>query len=159
MNFLAMAANKLGNRLEDKFRDPDTPFSRIADRFGLSHSDVATPAGLDDPVRFQRGLESVIQQVPGADSAAATPEQERFAQEKGFKNYGEMLAWSKQRFQRRDRTTDGRVQGGQGGMLSTIEGALKDPGQTWDTMMSIHPKNMFENITARWKSATGASEP
>lgn len=155
MNFLSMAANKLANRVEDKMRSPDTPFARIADRFGLTHPEIATPAGLQNPEQLQRGMMRITQQVPGAESAAATPEQEAFAQKNGFRNYGEMLAWAKQRAQRRDRTADGRVANtGQSGVMATIENAIRNPGEAWDTMMSIHPKNMFENILERWRGAT-----
>lgn len=145
MNFLAMAANKLGNRLEEKFNNADSPFGRMAYRFGMGDRDVPTPRGLSNPDQLMRGLGQVAMQVPEAN-ASATAEQERFATERGFKNYDQMMLWARQRQQ----PTGGTIQGasptvaGEAGKIMDGQGAAM-----------MHPRNMLDWVRNRIAGATG----
>lgn len=142
MNFLSMAANKLGSAIQDKMQSPDSVFGRMSQQFGLSHPGVETPGTLGDPDRFAKGLGKLSTIVPEVDSAAATPGQESFARQNGFRNYNEMMLWAKQRANQ----TGGTVP--QGGQPGSVEAGMNGAAM-------MHPRNMFNYILDKWRSATG----
>lgn len=91
--------------------------------------------------------------APGIQNAGASPDLEAEARSKGFRNYEEMMAWGRQRFQPRDnQTTRGQS------MWNTIQSAVKNPGQAADQMLSIHPRNMFNRIRDAWRGAMERQE-
>lgn len=146
MNFLSMAANKLGSAIQDKMQSPDSVFGRMSQQFGLSHPGVETPGTLGDPDRFAKGLGKLSTIVPEVDSAAATPGQESFARQNGFRNYNEMMLWAKQRANQ----TGGTVS--QGSRMPTTVGGAVDQAMAW------HPRNIFNNILQKWQEATGGGQ-
>lgn len=144
MNFLSMAANKIGSAMQDKFGSPDSVFGRMANQFGLTHPNIDTPQGITNPDMFAKGL-GKTSAAPGIDIAEATRQQEAMARQNGFRNYDEMMAWARQRANQ----TGGTVPGGNA------------PGSVGAGMAGVkmmHPKNMFETILQKWQAATGGGQ-
>lgn len=81
-----------------------------------------------------------VAQLRQAQGRRFDPAAEARARANGFGSAEEMALWAAQRSKKR------------GGTVARPGSAGRAPAGL-DTMMAIHPKNIFENILARWQGA------
>ena len=80
-------------------------------------------------------------------TAQATRAQDAMAQQRGFRNYNEMLLWAQAQERGRQESA-----GTGAGVANRMPQSW---GEAWDQVKSIHPKSMFEYITRKMQAATG----
>lgn len=153
MNFLAMIANKMMSKLEDKFQN-----SILGGGEGPTHSPGSTPVQAPQPAQIAASapetptmsaspMPTNVMNQPTDISFNAGSADEAKAHANGFKSYEEMLAWARQRTQQREPQTIA----GAGRPGAPASSGPMDPRNA----MAMHPKTIFNYIGDRWREATG----
>lgn len=167
MNFLAMAANKLGERLKTKFmgQDGEGPSGGVLGSImhpqgQADQSGYAQPSGGGGIIGGIGQLIHPATQMPQTSTAPdnisvtgggalpmdinnASAAQEARARNSGFKSYQQMLDWAKQRNQQSGGTVpSGGAQ--PGSVAAGVHGAEM-----------LYPRNMLNYVKDRWQQAVG----